>query len=1388
MATKDLEELSKSLDLPLNEQSPDDYIRKTLRAHGLFNHCRAPVRSRRRERPSVRGVISEEDKKRTTQLVSHYREGREFHTLKEPRHLYRHTNGGQLMGDGSPRHPFWPAEVHCIRDRPTLLMTAPKFTEPYHIQEQEVVPPMIRSVERYGKVVYSNLPGPEKFYVRSRCGPSVNLPPAETPPPADITLQFESRFESGNLARAVQVGRWDYELYLRHDLYTKKYTQWYYFRVRNMQAGQTYRFTIVNLYKAGSLFNEGMQLVFYSEREARERKIGWHRAGHNIKYFKTPIKRRDKKQESFCYGMTWSHTFTHSGDTCYFAHSFPYTYSDLQEYLKKVLTHKEKAKFCKYKVLCHTIAGNPVPLLTITSPSLTPDDSQAKRGVVVTARIHPGETNGSWMMKGLLDFLTSSADDAKILRDLFVFKVVPMLNPDGVITGNYRCSLSGRDLNRNYRSTLKDSYPTVWHTRNMVKQFSQEREVVMFCDLHGHSRKHNIFIYGCDALNDPTSRLKSRVFPRMLSKNASDMFSYTSSRFVVQKSKEGTGRVVMWREAGIQNSYTLEATFAGSTQGKLKGVQFSTAHLEDMGYHLCDTLLDYCDPDQSKVENIMQEIQEDYRKSVLAVLAQLGQELPPGVDPLDIEIDPALAEGDSSDAGSDSSESDGPPVHLQWKRHQRNKKKKLKSRKERNKRKALLKMNHNRTLSMPASSVSQPTVSTEAPHHTKRTKPEPKEEKEKKSESIARQQSCDVLGCSHPSSRNGGIPLFVQERLDERQRKREEEDESSTAGVPPDELRQALLRIQATHTLSSTPFIPHPGCPMNISQVNIHEVSRRRGRWNREASLPQLVSGSLVPPELPPLIPASRSSKGGFTSQYVAHHLQHIGAMAQGSLVPPQPTLLNSTRNLGDLSRLFRQLHMPSVAGAGQNQLSHRLRSHQSEETRKHAQSTNKEEPTRETTGSKKETETSPQGKAASFETGLRSNLRTKSSQLQAQDSQDGTVTSNMKISSSEARTENSCYLQMSSGNVSRGSPISSGSSTSSWESFSQEVTLKDRGQQRQTGSERKEIEVTLNDRQQQRETRGEGKGREDTLKDRGQQRQTRGKGGEREKTRKSEPRMAGNKLVLDAELGAGRESAQPHTDNVTTKKEMAGKDHHGRGSEQTSSPVFPHLPPDQRRTAAILTHKQGIISAMENTHTPRLNSPLPHLPRTSEYRDEYRVSTAAPHVSKSKSNPLPTSRLLTPLPNHYTHSHPHMEHSVQHASQGLTEPTAANRGETDALGAVSRAEEVHFRRKSVRKSVEHFDNTRAYYDEMRHVRTGIDPNTPPNTDQQDESLQHRSFSSKPPSRYGPRPGPDDGVPPTRLSIMLGRKPGSRPATIHCSRRKHGKHPHIQYFANKPLN
>jgi len=65
-------------------------------------------------------------------------------------------------------------------------------------------------------------------------------------------------------------------------------------------------------------------------------------------------------------------------------------------------------------------------------------------------------------MEGLIEFLLSSEEVARVLRDRFVFKIVPMLNPDGVIVGNYRCSLSGLDLNRQYAAPSVKAFPEVF--------------------------------------------------------------------------------------------------------------------------------------------------------------------------------------------------------------------------------------------------------------------------------------------------------------------------------------------------------------------------------------------------------------------------------------------------------------------------------------------------------------------------------------------------------------------------------------------------------------------------------------------------------------------------------------------------------------------------------------------------------------------------------------------------------------------------------------------------------------------------------------------------------------------------------------------------------------
>ncbi|CAH2276640.1 cytosolic carboxypeptidase 3 isoform X1, partial [Pelobates cultripes] len=603
---------------------------------------------------------------RTTQIVYEDQSGKKVARLREPRDLYGVSSSSFL------HMARWPLECDVLKEKIHHIEWSPSTPEPMYKatgleKEQLNVDPST------AKVIYQSREGSkEPCFVCSRVGGNRSLANELIPQYCDTTLDFEARFESGNLQKVFQTGEFDYQITLRTDLYTTRHTQWYYFRVRNTRASIPYRFTIVNFMKPTSLYNHGMQPLMYSEKEAETRHIGWHRIGDEIKYYKNNL----GQDEKLYYSLSWTFTFPHSMDTCYFAYCYPYTYSNLQDYLANIANDPERSKYCKIRVLCHSLAGNMVYVLTITNPSTT-GELKKKRAIIVTARVHPGETNSSWMMKGFLDYILSTKRDACLLRDTFVFKVVPMLNPDGVIVGNYRCSLSGRDLNRNYKTRLKDSFPCIWFTRKMISRVMEEREVLLYCDMHGHSKKQNVFMYGCKgkSVHAGDSDLSERIFPLMFSKNSPEKFSFSACKFKVQRSKEGTGRVVMWK-LGVKNSYTLEVTFCGSTLGNRRGTHFSTKDLQSLGYHFCDTLLDYCDPDKSKFYVCLKELEVMVKQTVHCKKDKL---------PLDSFFGSVLSDLDSSSGGSDSSDSNGPPAHLmELAAKVRPRKKLMKSRKERN--------------------------------------------------------------------------------------------------------------------------------------------------------------------------------------------------------------------------------------------------------------------------------------------------------------------------------------------------------------------------------------------------------------------------------------------------------------------------------------------------------------------------------------------------------------------------------------------------------------------------------------------------------------------------------------------------------------------------------
>lgn len=110
------------------------------------------------------------------------------------------------------------------------------------------------------------------------------------------SIKFYSRFESGNLLRAVKVSVkpdfsftgmavsrlvepivQEYDLYLRPDTFTNSHMHWFYFQMnpKNIVAGAKVRLNIRNLYRNKSLYQHGMlpRIRYLTGERAC---LGWH--------------------------------------------------------------------------------------------------------------------------------------------------------------------------------------------------------------------------------------------------------------------------------------------------------------------------------------------------------------------------------------------------------------------------------------------------------------------------------------------------------------------------------------------------------------------------------------------------------------------------------------------------------------------------------------------------------------------------------------------------------------------------------------------------------------------------------------------------------------------------------------------------------------------------------------------------------------------------------------------------------------------------------------------------------------------------------------------------------------------------------------------------------
>ena len=158
--------------------------------------------------------------------------------------------------------------------------------------------------------------------------------------------------------------------------------------------------------------------------------------------------------------------------------------------------------------------------------------------------------------------------------------------------------MSGNDLNRRYMSPHPRLHPIVCAVKKLLRdlkpdlQTQDENQILAFIDMHGHSRKKNVFMYGPGYPIHDVRYLKMRVLPKLMSEQ-SEVFRFYSCKFRIQKSKERTARVVLWREFNVMNCYTLEASFYGFFDKERETKEFMHSHLLKVGKMLANTIFEY---------------------------------------------------------------------------------------------------------------------------------------------------------------------------------------------------------------------------------------------------------------------------------------------------------------------------------------------------------------------------------------------------------------------------------------------------------------------------------------------------------------------------------------------------------------------------------------------------------------------------------------------------------------------------------------------------------------------------------------------------------------------------------------------------------------------------
>ena len=297
------------------------------------------------------------------------------------------------------------------------------------------------------------------------------------------TIKLSADFDHGSLGEMVEIKPGYFKGSTRHwlkrDGIGDQY-YWFYFNADHVKG----RKITLELNELVGVYRGGQHLVYtdYTRPVYSYDRENWQRIA-------------DVSYDSATHTFVFTHTFT--SEPVWIAYAHPYPLQKLENFVSGLSGNR----WVNMVELGRSEEGRSIDMLTITDPAV-PD--AGKKTILLMAMQHAGEDAGTYLIEGLVDFLISDGDKADAARKNFIYKVVPIMNPDGVFHGTSRYNLAMEDLNNIW---VNDdlAQPEVTSVKSWTEAwFAEGKTIDLFIDVHNHSQfnTRNVFLFIADSLDN----------------------------------------------------------------------------------------------------------------------------------------------------------------------------------------------------------------------------------------------------------------------------------------------------------------------------------------------------------------------------------------------------------------------------------------------------------------------------------------------------------------------------------------------------------------------------------------------------------------------------------------------------------------------------------------------------------------------------------------------------------------------------------------------------------------------------------------------------------------------------------------------------------------------